>query len=76
MQAIYPTMVIALVNSHHTFDRMYLKNASLPTISQGIGAGHTTTIRFAEANPATSTGPLPELVQKSGDSGFPGSHMA
>lgn len=54
MQAIYPTVVIALVNSHRTLDYMYSTNASLPTTSHDPNPHHTTTIRFAEPDPATS----------------------
>lgn len=65
MQAIYPTIVIALVNSHRTFDHMYSKNASLPRISHDANPQHTTTIQFAQLNHATSTGTTPQQVEKS-----------
>lgn len=67
MQAIYPTVVIALVNSHRTLDNMYSANASLSTIGQGTNPRHTTTIQFAEHDPATSSGTLPQQVEKSHD---------
>lgn len=54
MQTIYPTLVIALVNNHHTFDYMYSANGSLPTISHDLNPQHTTTIQFAQPGPATS----------------------
>lgn len=68
VQAIYPTVIIALVNSHRTFGHMYLTNISQPTISHdSINPQHTTTIQFGQPNPDTSAGTLPPQGEKSHD---------
>lgn len=67
MQAIYPTVVIALVNNHRTFDHIYLTNPSLPTVSHGTNLQHVTTIQFAQSDLATSAGTLSQQVRKSHD---------
>lgn len=60
-------MVIALVNSHRTFDHIYSANASLPTINHGANLHHTTTMQFVEPDTATSTSRLSQEVEKSQD---------
>ncbi|KAF9469478.1 hypothetical protein BDZ94DRAFT_1303191 [Collybia nuda] len=64
---MYPTVVIALVNSRRTFDHMYLMNPSLPTISHGAPSGHMATIQFAHSAPVGSATTIPQQVEKSGN---------
>ncbi|KAF9469483.1 hypothetical protein BDZ94DRAFT_1303196 [Collybia nuda] len=64
---IYPTVVIALVNSQKSFDQVYLIHDSLPTISSGASPGHMTTIRFAYSNPVSDSRMSPQGVEKSVD---------
>ncbi|KAF9469480.1 hypothetical protein BDZ94DRAFT_1316657 [Collybia nuda] len=54
--AMYPTVVIALVNSQRTFDHMCLMNSSLPTISSGVSPSHVATIRFADSDLTSGAG--------------------
>ncbi|KAF9469479.1 hypothetical protein BDZ94DRAFT_1303192 [Collybia nuda] len=62
--AMYPTVVVALVNSNKTLDQMYLMKDSLPTISNGAAPDHMTTIRFVHSNAVSSSESMPEQVEK------------
>jgi hypothetical protein len=65
---MYPTLVVALVNSHHTFDQMYF-NPSLPTIPLNASNNHvniTGPMEFVVPN-ASSTGTFAEQVETKGN---------
>ncbi|KAF9469469.1 hypothetical protein BDZ94DRAFT_1303186 [Collybia nuda] len=51
--AMYPTMVIVLVNAHRTLDYEYSTNMSLPRISE-VEPGRVTTLQFAHADRTSS----------------------
>ncbi|KAF9469470.1 hypothetical protein BDZ94DRAFT_1316655 [Collybia nuda] len=56
--AMYPTVVIALVNSHQTFDHMYLSDTSLTVMQQHIEPDCMTTLQFTTSSSATSVGTI------------------
>ncbi|KAF9469473.1 hypothetical protein BDZ94DRAFT_204 [Collybia nuda] len=61
--AMYPTIMIALVNSHCTFDHIYSANPSLPTISHGPKPKSMTTMRFAEPESVPNASIYPQSFQ-------------
>lgn len=65
-QAMYPTIVIALVNTQRTFDHVYSANTSLRT-NHGGEADHITTIRFGQPDPVNSVETPPQQVEKNRD---------
>jgi hypothetical protein len=63
---MYPTLVAVLVNSHRTFDQVYLTNISLPQISISASNNHgniTAPMVFAFPDNDPSTGTLPKQVE-------------
>jgi ABC-type sugar transport system permease subunit len=69
IQAMYPTLVMALVNSHHTFDQVYFVDSSQP-ISHGASNNHGTTTRsiaFALHTNSLSTGTTLEEAEAKSD---------
>lgn len=63
---MYPTLVAVLVNSHHTFDQMYLMDSSLLRISPSASNIHqsiTEPLVFVLSADASNIGTLPEELE-------------
>lgn len=65
-QAMYPTIMIALVNNNRTIDYMYSMNASLPTISHDRGNEHRATLQLAEPSPTANDEAVGQPGEKRG----------
>lgn len=67
MQAIYPTMVVVLVNRRYMFDEAHFMNPSLPPITPGLDTDDAETlerISFSTPSFATSTSTSPGQNKK------------
>ncbi|KAF9457643.1 hypothetical protein BDZ94DRAFT_1326102 [Collybia nuda] len=66
--AMYPTMVIFLVNSQRTPGDVYPSEASRTPSGRFQGSPHTNTLRFSPADPTTSTLILPQRIKEAPES--------
>ncbi|KAF9462222.1 hypothetical protein BDZ94DRAFT_1309867 [Collybia nuda] len=67
LSQIYPTAVMAIVNSHRTLGDMYLMDASLRVSSNGVDLNTTPVLEFSVPNHVTSAGTVAYGSQETGE---------